>query len=381
MRRIIHIVRKEFRQIRRTKAYFGIIFLAPFAMLLILGSAITNEVKDVPVVVVDGDHTPGSRQIADAFAASSSFRYVGTADSENEAKRLLDDGNAKIAVIIPLHFERDTGDGRTPTVQLLVDGVDGNSAGVGLGYATSLLAGVQQRWVIEKRVPALLLAANGGRAVAVRQITVVPRMWYNPSLDSKPNFVPGLIGILLIMITTFLTAVNVVREKEIGTLEQLMVTPLSGLELMIGKIIPFTILGFAQMTVSVVAAGVVFGIWMKGSLLLFYAMAAIFCLSTLGVGIFVSSLARTQQQAMFIAWFIMIFALLLSGFFVPIENMPRAIQYLTYVNPLRYFIIVLREIYLKGTPFRFLWKEALAMGVIGIATLLSASLRFQKRLT
>ena len=148
---------------------------------------------------------------------------------------------------------------------------------------------------------------------------------------------------------------------------------------MIGKIIPFAILGFAQLTISVIAAGVVFGIWMKGSILTFYAMAAILALSTLGLGIFVSTIARTQQQAMFIAWFIMIFTLLLSGFFVPIENMPKFVQYITLVNPFRYFISVLREIYLKGTEFRYLWKEALAMAAIGLTALLSAAVRFHKR--
>ncbi|HUX13155.1 MAG TPA: ABC transporter permease [Spirochaetia bacterium] len=370
MHRIFYIVQKEFRQIRRTKAYFGLIFVAPFVMLLVMGSAITTEVKHVPVVVLDRDHSPKSREIVNACAASSSFSFLGMVDSQAAAKELLDDGKVKLVIDVPAHFARDVATGAAPSVQVLVDGVDGNSAGVGLGYVTAMLAQVQARWAAERpsRMPA-------GPA----QISVVPRMWYNPNLESKLNFVPGLIGVLLVMMTTFLTAVNIVREKEVGTLEQLMVTPLASLELMIGKIIPFAILGFAQLTMSVIAAGVVFGIWMKGGLLTFYAMAAVFALSTLGLGIFVSTLARTQQQAMFIAWFIMIFALLLSGFFVPIENMPPFIQYITYVNPLRYFITVLREIYVKGTEFRFMWREALAMGAIGVAAIVSASVRFQKR--
>ncbi len=373
MNRILFVVQKEFRQIRRTKAYFGLIFVAPFVMLLVMGSAITTEVKHVPVTVIDNDRTIRSRDIVRTLATSPSFTFLGEVDSQEQAKELMDDGRVKLVLDIPLHFERDLTDGRVPAVQVLVDGVDGNSAGVALGYVSAMLAQLQARW-----------AAGSGTTTPVQtaaapKIRLVPRMWYNPNLESKLNFVPGLIGVLLVMMTMFLTAVNVVREKEIGTLEQLMVTPLGSLELMIGKIIPFAILGFAQLTISIVAAGLVFGIWMKGSLLTFYAMAAIFALSTLGLGIFVSTLAQTQQQAMFIAWFIMIFALLLSGFFVPIENMPAFIQDITYVNPLRYFITSLREIYLKGTEFRYLWREALAMALIGITAITGASLRFRKR--
>ena len=375
MRRILALVKKEFRQIRRTKAYFGLIFGAPFVMLLVLGSAITTEVKNVPIVVYDQDHTVSSRQIISAFADSSSFRFLGVIDSDLRARTLLDDGTVKVVVAIPPDFERKMKNGLSPDIQVLVDGVDGNSAGVGLGYVSATLAQLQVRWTqaVWQR-PASTNAQQSSR------ITVIPRMWYNPNLDSTLNFVPGLIGILLIMVTMLLTAVNIVREKEIGTFEQLMVTPLGGLELIIGKIIPFTILGFAQLTMSLLAAGLVFGIWMKGSVLLFYLMSAIFCLSTLGLGIFISTLARTQQQAMFIAWFIMIFALLLSGFFVPIGNMPPFVQDITYINPLRYYISVLREIFLKGTEFRFMWQEAAAMGAIGFGTLILASLRFRKRL-
>ncbi len=289
---------------------------------------------------------------------------------------MLDDGRARIALVIPPRFERDVKDLRSPAVQILVDGVDGNSAGVSFSYASAMLAQVQARWAKSMAPPSPERGPDQGAGM----ITMVPRMWYNANLDSKLNFVPGLVGILLVIVTTFLTAINIVREKEIGTLEQIMVTPLKGLQLIIGKIIPFTILGFAQLTIGLLAAGLVFGIWMKGSLLLLYFLTLIFCFSTLGLGIFVSTLAKTQQQAMFIAWFFMIFAMLLSGFFVPIENMPAGSATSTYLNPLRYFILILREVYLKGTEFRFLWKEAAMMGAIGLAALVSATMRFQKRL-
>ena len=374
MRRIFYIVQKEFRQIRRVRANFAIIFVAPFFQLLIMGSAITTEVKNVPIATLDFDHSVASREILEAVRSTTSFTYVGAVSSEREAAAVLDRGRAKLVVAIPPHFEQQMKDGEAPRVQVLVDGVDGNSAGIALGYIQATLAREQVRMA---RFAPLAAARAAPRAST---ITVIPRMGYNPDLMSKLNIVPGLVAVLLMMLTMLLTAMNIVREKEIGTLEQLMVTPIGSIQLIIGKIIPFFVLGLMQLTVGIVAAGLVFGIWMKGSIFLLYAMAAIFCLSTLGFGIFVSTIARTQQQAMFMSWFFMIFSLLLAGFFIPIENMPQAIQDITYINPLRYFIVIIREIYLKGTGFRFLWKEALAMGAIGVLALTSASLRFRKRL-
>jgi ABC-2 type transport system permease protein len=261
-----------------------------------------------------------------------------------------------------------------------VDGVDGNSAAVAMGYTSALLSQVQQRWV-RTMVP---LGAQTPPAVARPRSfgtpTVVPRMWYNPNLDSRLNTVPMLVGILLVTTTTFFMAQNIVREKELGTLEQVMVTPVRAIELMVGKMIPFTILGFIQMSVGMIAAGLVFGVWVKGSVLLLYGLTLVFCLSTVAIGIFASALSNTQRQAMFIIQFFLSFQTLTSGLFTPIANMPAVIQYVTYVNPLRYFFVILREIYLKGTTFRFLWKETAALALMGAVMLVAATLRFQKRL-
>ena len=253
-----------------------------------------------------------------------------------------------------------------PEVQVLIDGVDGNSAGVSLGYITSMAALIQKGW-------ASGMAGAGG-------MEIIPRYFYNPGLESKLNFVPGLLGILLFMMTTMLTAINIVREKELGTLEQLMATPLGGVQLIIGKIIPFTVLGLVQFSMGLIAARVVFGIPVAGRLSLLYLMTLLFIMSTLGLGIFISTVTSTQQQAMFVAWFSMIFALLLSGFFVPVRNMPPPVQILTLLNPLRYFMSVLREIYLKGTPLRYLLPEAAAMGGMGLVLITAATLRFHRRL-
>jgi ABC-2 type transport system permease protein len=374
MGKIRSLVVKEFRQIRRTRAYFALIFAAPFVQLLIMGSAITNEVKHIPLMVVDQDMTPSSRAIVRSLRAVDLFDFRGFADSSRQAVRSLDDGQAKAVFVIPRGFEKNVERGANPSLQVLIDGVDGNSAGVTLGYITSMVSRIQREWTARRQTRS---PSAAGQADLVE---VIPRLYYNPELDSKLNFVPGLIGLLLLMITTMLTAINIVREKELGTLEQLMVTPLGGSQLIIGKIIPFTILGIVQFTVGVIAARLVFGIPINGSIPLLYGMVLLFLMSTLGLGIFVSTITHTQQQAMFVAWFTMIFTLLLSGFFVPIKNMPRFVQYLTYINPLRYFINVLREIYLKATPFRYLWQEAAAMGTLGLLLIVAASLGFQKRL-
>jgi ABC-2 type transport system permease protein len=372
MRKVLFIIQKELRQILRDRSYLMFIVAAPLFQLILMGYALSTEVRHVPVAVLDEDHSSSSRAILDAFQAGSLFAFKGMAGSTGEATLLLDNGKVKLVIVIPPHFQRDMRNGRLPQVQTLVDGVDGNTAGIALAYAGAALAQVQQRQLRE--------ASTGPVSAGLGSVTLVPRMWYNPNLDSKLNIVPVLIAVLLISITTFLMAVNIVKEKELGTYEQLMVTPVSSLQLIIGKVIPFTILGFIQITIGVAIAVLVFGIWMKGSILLFYAMAMVFCLSTLGIGIFASTLATTQRQAIFVVQFFLNFATLLSGVFTPIDNMPLVIQYITYANPLRYFFVILREIYLKGTGLQFYWKEAVAMGAIGLVMFAAATARFQKRL-
>ncbi|MDC7224181.1 MAG: ABC transporter permease, partial [Spirochaetales bacterium] len=230
MERIRALVKKEFRQIRRTKAYFFLIFAAPFGQLIVMGSAITNEVKNIPLVTVDRDKSEASREIIARFQALPLFDYQGEVSSSAEAVRFLDEGRAKGVIIIPRDFSRDISRGHSPALQVLIDGVDGNSAGISLGYITATIARIQADWAQER------LLASGGSIPGGPQ--VIPRLYYNPELDSTLNFVPGLIGLLLLMISTMLTAVNIVREKELGTLEQLMVTPLGGTRLILGKIIP-----------------------------------------------------------------------------------------------------------------------------------------------
>lgn len=370
MQRVLYLIQKEFRQILREKAFIGIIIVMPFIQIVLLGFAITTDVKNVTLGVVDMDNSASSRRLSDAFSVTESFKYLYAPGSAKEAIQMMDDGLIKVAIVIPQNFERDLKLSKKPVIQALVDGVDGNSAGVVLAYINQITLKLQREWGVlaHQKSP-------------VHLVSIESRMLYNASLESRNNIVPGIIALLLTMITAFLTGMSIVREKEIGTLEQLMVTPIKSYELILGKIIPFIIVGLVLVTVGILASGLIFGIWMKGNIFLLYGLSLVFVMSTLGLGIFSSTLAKTQQQAMFIVWFFAIFAILLSGFFIPIQNMPEGIQAITYLNPLRYFMVIIREIYLKGTPFIYLYKETAALAIFGIFTLSLASLRFQKRLS
>ncbi|NOX88201.1 MAG: ABC transporter permease [Calditrichaeota bacterium] len=373
MQRLLYLIQKEFRQIRRERMFVGIIFIMPIFQLILLGFAITTDIKNVSMVLVDEDHSAFSRKVEESFAVTTAFRYLGAVQNVEQAKQRIKKGEAQLAVVIPYHFERDVKSGKSPGMLILIDGVDGNSAGVIAAYVGRVAERLQKTW----------LPKSGLSPIQIKNLHLTElrtRMIYNPNLKSVDNIVPGILAILIIIITSFLTGMSIVREKEIGTLEQLMVTPLRNWELLAGKIIPMIAVVFLLLNVGILAAGLIFGLWIKGNLFSLYALALLFSLSGLSLGVFVSTISQTQQQAMFFAWFFMIFSILLSGFFIPIENMPPLIQLITYLNPVRYFMIVIREIYLKGTPIIYLWQQALAMTVFGIVMFVLAGLRFQKRL-
>ena len=359
MRPVAYLVQKEFRQFFREPALVALLFLAPLVQITLLGYAVTTDVKQVDIVVTDLDRSPMSRGLLERLTTTEHFNRIGAEDDIRALPAWLDDGRAKLALVIPRNFQRDIVRGARPTIQLLVDGIDGNSAGVAMGY---LLRIVQQH-------QASLVASEPRLGASLRNLRLAeaePRYWYNPTLESRVYIVPGIVALILLIITVFLTSMGIVREKEIGTLEQLTVTPVRAWQLILGKILPFSILGFIEIAIAMGLVYVIFGIGVEGSVLLLFAESAIFVLTTLGVGIFISTISETQQQALFVGWFFMIFAMLLSGYFMPIANMPDAIQYITYLNPLRYFLTILREIYLKGTPLQYLLPETFAMIGFGI---------------
>jgi len=374
MQAILYLIQKEFRQIFRDRAMLFILFFAPLVQMTVLGFAITVDVKNVRTLIVDYDRSPTSREIGRKFEHNPYFSVVGYSPDQQTMRRHIDDWDAQMAIVIPPDFSRDLIRQIFPEIQVIVDGVDGNTAGVALGYARGVLAD----YATEVIASDLRFGARMQEASLIKPQT---RMWYNLDLESKEYMVPGLIAVLLTMISMFLSSMGLVREKEIGTLEQLMVTPIKSWQLIIGKVLPFLILGFVELALMLGVAFVVFQLEVAGSVTLLFALSALYLLSTLGLGIFVSTLAHTQQQAMFISWFFMIFMIFMSGFFFPIENMPPFIQKLTYLDPMRYFVTILREIFLKGSSAGFLKIQILAMTGFGILILGLSSLKFRKRIS
>ena len=373
MQQILYLVQKEFRQIFRDRFMVGFLFIVPIIQIFVLGNAVTTNVVNVKVVMHDADRTPMSRDLTGRFTHSRYFRVVAVEDDYTALTRALDRGDASLALVIPRHFQRDAVNREKPAVQLLVDALDGNSSGIALGYVSEIVQRYQADAVL--RDPALAAPMAG-----THRAEIEPRYWYNPELESKVYIIPGIMAILLVIVTIFLTSMGIVREKEIGTLEQLMVTPIRSYQLIVGKIIPFAVLGFLEMILVMGFVYLIFGIGITGSIPLLFAEAMLFIFTTLGLGILISTIAETQQQALFIGWFFMIFAMLLSGFFIPIANMPPSIQAITYANPVRYFLIVLREIYLKGTGLSDLIPETLSMAAISVTVFTAAVLRFRSTL-
>ncbi len=372
MKRILYLVQKEFRQIRRDPPMLGVIFIMPVIQIVLLGYAVTTDILHTRIVIVDRDNSQYSREYTARFDHTVYFDVVEQDPEITTLTDYLDRGLAGIVMVIPRDFQRDVVLGAWPKVQLLVDALDGNSAGIAIGYLAQMAA--QAQLEIVRTEPALARELASAHVVSVE-----PRMWYNPNLESRFYMVPGIVALLLTMVSLFLASMGIVREKEVGTLEQLMVTPIHPLEMMIGKTIPFAILGLIEVSVGILAAWVIFGIGLEGSFFLLLGFSLVYLFTTLSFGILISTVSHTQQQAMFTAWFFSVFMILLSGFFVPIANMPDGIQYLTYVNPLRYFITIVREIYMKGSGIQHLWKEGLALAAYGLVMIVLASSRFRKR--
>jgi ABC-2 type transport system permease protein len=365
MQRILYLLQKEFRQVFRDRMMVAIMFVAPVIQTIVLGSVMTTDVKNVKLLIYDADKSFASRELARKFINNPYFDLIGYAESTVDIHEALDKWQAQVGLLIKPHFGRDLERGLRPEVQLIADGLDGNTAGIALGYAQGILTSFAQGVTVTTPVTVPLASET--------------RLWYNLNLESKHYMIPGLIGLLATTVTMFLTSMGLVREKEIGTLEQLMVTPIRRPELILGKVLPFVIIGFVEINVMMVAAFLIFQLKLAGSYFLFLGVSLIYFLTALGLGIFISTLAETQQQAMFISWFFMIFLMLMSGFLTPVANMPEAWQKVAYLNPLRYYVNLLREIFLKATPLRFLWNEIIPLAVFGLLILGASAMKFHKR--
>ncbi|GAB4337413.1 MAG: ABC transporter permease [Calditrichia bacterium] len=372
MKRVVYLIQKEFRQIFRDKPMLGIIFLVPVIQLLILSFAVTTEVKNLTLMAVDLDNSATSREIIQSFSHTREFRLVAVENRQDEIKEKMQSWQVQVALVIPPNFESDLRRGLKPQLQIVADGVDGNTAGIAVGYAQRILA-LKAPQLAAELIP--VLKTNPGIGVIMEE-----RMWYNPELDSKQYMIPGIVVLLLTILPMMLSSMGLVKEKEIGTLEQLMVTPLKKQQLLIGKIIPHLILSYIELFIVTLVAVTVFKIQMNGSYLLLGGLALLYLFTTIGLGIFISTVTQSQQQAMFFSWFAMVFMILMSGFFIPIPNMPEILQKLTYLNPMRYFMSILRDIFQKGSGVTYLLKDIVPMTVFGLFIFSMGILNFRKRI-
>jgi ABC-2 type transport system permease protein len=372
--RVLHLMRKEILELKRDPRLFAIVILAPIVQLNVLGYAATTDVKDIPIAIVDADRSTASRELVHRFEPSANFKIIAMPGSTNEIDRYLDRGEAWMAIAIPPDYGRRVASGRATSIQIVSDGTDSNSTGVAMGYAQTLIGSYAQD---------LATAQSGGNARMPAGGLVQPeiRVWFNARLESRDFMIPGIVALLLLVITTNLSAMAIVREKEIGTLEQLNVTPLARWELITGKLLPYAAIGIIDVVLVLVVAIYWFEVPMRGSIPLLFAMCLIYLLSTLGLGLFVSTISKTQQQAMMTAIFFFLTPMMfLSGFVFPIENMPSWIQPLTYLIPLRYFLVIVRGIFQKGLGLEILWPQAVALLAWGLTVLTLATLRSSKRL-
>jgi len=360
---LLAFIKKELSQLRRDPKILPLLFVAPVFQLVILGYAATTDVKQVELAVVDLDRTAESRDLVRAFTASRYFRLVAAPAGFPEAAPLLERGTARLVLTVPAGFAAEL-DRTTPrTVQIVADGADATSGTIGLAYA------------------AAVLQSRSGQRGAVPAVELRPTVRYNPDLVSRNFMVPGVLALILMVMSMMLTSMALVREGEVGTMEQLLVTPLTPLEIILGKLVPYAMVATVQIVTALPVALFWFRVPLRGSLLELAILTVPFFACTLGLGLLVSTLARTQQQAMMLSALVfMLPQIYLSGFIFPIQNMPVPFQLATYLVPLRYYVTILRGVFLKGVGFAVLWPEFVALSVMAIAILALARARFRRRL-
>ncbi len=371
LERLLCMIKKEFIQIFRNSKMRAIVLIMPLVQSMVFGYAVTTDVKQVTTAVYDQARTPESRDLVDRFIHSGYFSVRQTIHSDRKMDELIDRGIVAAIIRIPPEFSGKLASGTTVAVQIVVDGTDSNTAGVVLNYAGNIIRNDAIE-ILRKRTD-----RPGWEATGVHLQT---RAWFNENLTSRNFYVPGVIASIVMLVTLLLTSMSVVREKEMGTMEQIIVTPITSAEFIIGKTMPSIILGFVNMIFVTLISVFWFDIPVRGSIVTLLVANGFFLMTTIGAGLFISTLSDTQQQAMMSAFFFYLPAVLLSGFMFPIANMPDVVQAFTYLNPLRYFLIVIRGIFLKGVGVAILWPQILALFVLGSLILTLAVKRFHKNL-
>jgi ABC-2 type transport system permease protein len=373
-RRLRHIIRKEFIQVLRDKKLRLFIFLPPIIQLIAYGYAINFDIKQVPAAVYDQDHSAESRRLISRFASSEYFALKYFIQTEDELRRLIDDNRITMALRLPHDFSRLLKSSQTAPVQVIVDATDSNAALIVGRYAANVIADFSLE-IMQERLARLGAVQGLNIPVAVEN-----RAWFNPNLSSRYSFVPGVIAMVVMLVSLMLTALAVVREKEIGTMEQILVSPIRPVEFMLGKTIPFIVISLLDMVLVILVGVFWFEVPLRGSLVILFLGAITFLFNSVGLGLFISTVSSTQQQAMMAGTFFFTPAILLSGLIFPIPNMPLFFQYLTYLNPLRYFVVVVQGIFLRGDGLAILWPQMAGMTILGLALLALSVLRFKKRL-
>lgn len=356
MRTIKFLLQKEFLQIFRNKGMLPIIFLMPVIQLIVLSFAATYELREVDFHLVDFDQSESSRKLVNKFQTTGYFKLQSHSHDVDEGITQMRRNEVRLVMVIPQDFERNLESGIPASIQMNIDAVDGSTAGLIQGYGLSII----QDFSNEVKVQ-----TNELRLSALQGIEIIPASWYNPNLDYIKYMVPGILVVLVSMIGMFLSGMNIVREREIGTIEQLNVTPLKKYQFIIGKLLPFWIIAMFELAMGLAIARYGFDIPFVGSVVLLFAIAGIYMLVVQGIGMFISTVTNTQQQAMFIAWFLMVVFILMGGLFTPIESMPSWAQKMTIVNPIAHFIKIMRMVLLKGAG----WVEV--QNLVGLLTLMS----------
>lgn len=342
--------------------------------MLVIGYAVNTDVRDIRTVVHDLDQSVESRDLVARMLNSGYFTLVANVDRDEDVRRLIDRGEASLVVAFQRGFGADLQAGRTAYMQLILDGSDSNTASVVMSYASRIANHYSQQVLVERFERRLGAVSMPG------QVELRWRAWFNENLESRNYFVPGVLVVVLTLVTLLLTAMSVVREKEIGTIEQIMVTPITPSEFILGKTIPFAVIGFIDVILIVIIGVFWFGVPIRGSIPLLFGATGLYLLTTLGVGLYISTVSQTQQQAMMSTFFFFFPAMMLSGFVFPIANMPTVVQWLTLINPMRYFLVVVRGLFLKGVGLPVLWPQLAILAGMGITILGLAARRFHKTL-
>lgn len=371
--RLSRIIKKEFLQLRRDRGMLPMIFILPMVQLIMFGYVISTDIKHLSMVVVDHDKTARSRALVAGFSNAGYFDINYYADNEARIRDRLDSGDAIIGLHIPRGFAQSIAAGRTAVVQVIIDGSESNASSVARNYA-NLIIGRQSNALVQAKIRTVA-------GLGTRPPTVDPRIrvLFNPDMKSVNFLVPALMAFILTISTISLTSEAIVRERDQGTLEQLIVTPVRRAELILGKTVPYTIVGFIQITIVFIVGVAWFKVPFRGNIFFLYATCMLFVITSLGQGLLISTISRTRQQAMLTTMFMIFPAMLLSGFVFPVENMPKAIQVISYAVPLRYFMVIVRAIFLKGAGLRTLWPQVVALAIFGAVIFTASVARFQKK--